>query len=190
MSRDGVVAKQRRRVALFLDLLVVAEPVDHAVLCVGEVVDLADQRAILVIEAALTRPVLLVGVAKVPLADDRRLVPRLLERLRKQPFVGREAVGVARGNDRGLKAVAERIAARHQAGPRRRAHRLDVELLDARAGGGEAIEVRRPDVGTVETDVLPAEVVRDDVDDVGPGRGTDLRDGAARCREGDDDANQ
>ena len=162
-----VVAEERGRIALLLDDLVVAVPVDHAVLLVREVVDLADQRAVLVVEAALPGPVLPVGVAEVPLADDGGVVAGLLERLGQQPLVGRQAVGVALRNDRRLQAVAQRIAPGHQGGARRRAHRLGVELLELRALGGELVEVRRLDVRAVEADVLPAEIVGDDVEDVG-----------------------
>ena len=78
-------------------------------LLVGEVVQFADERPILVVESALARPVFFVGMAEVPFADDRRLVACLLQRLRQEPFVGRQALGVARWNDGGLEAVAERI---------------------------------------------------------------------------------
>src|SRR5690606_26528515 len=58
------------------------------------------------------------------------------------------------------------------------AHGLDVELREAGAGGGEGVEVGGLDVrGAVEADVLPAEVVGDDVDDIGRAR---LRRGGAR----------
>ena len=156
------------RVALLLDRLVVAEPVEHAVLVVGEVIQLADHRAVLVVEAALPRPILLVGVAEMPFADDRGLVAGLLEALRHEPLGGVQAVGGDGGNDGGLQAVAERIAAGHQRRARRRAHRLHVELRELRAARGERVDVRRLDVrAAVEADILPAEVVGDDVDDVG-----------------------
>ena len=71
-----VVADELGRVALFPDRLVVAIPVEHAMLLVREVIQLADHRAVLVVEAALPRPILLVGVAEMPLADDRRLCNR------------------------------------------------------------------------------------------------------------------
>jgi hypothetical protein len=50
-------------------------------LLVREVVELSDQRAVLVIEAALFGPVLLIAVAEVPLADDRSLVASFLDSL-------------------------------------------------------------------------------------------------------------
>src|SRR5262249_2764973 len=54
---DGVCAEQCRDVALLDDRLVVAEPVPASVGRLREVVDLAEQRAVLVIEAALPWPV-------------------------------------------------------------------------------------------------------------------------------------
>jgi len=137
------------------------------VLLVREVVELADQRAVLVVEAALPRPVLAVGVTEVPLADDRGVVAGRAESLRQQPLAGVEAVGVAGEDDRCLQSVAERIAAGHQRGARRRAHRLRVELVHPRATAGQLVDGRRADVGAVVAHVLPAEVVGHDVDDVG-----------------------
>ena len=65
-------------VALLLEERAVALPVDHAAALVGEVVDLADEVAVEVVEAAVLRPVLLVGMAQVPLADHRGLVAGFL----------------------------------------------------------------------------------------------------------------
>ncbi len=64
---------------------------------VREVVQFADHRAVLVIEAALPRPILLVRMAEMPFADDRRLVTGLLEALRHEPFGGVEAIAGHRG---------------------------------------------------------------------------------------------
>ena len=136
----------------------------------GEVIDLADHRAVLVVEAALARPILAIGVAEVPLADDGGAVTRVLERLRQQPLIGRQAVFGRGRDDQRLQAVAKRVAPRHQRRPRRRAHRLSVELLETRALLRQRIDIRRLDVGAVKADVLPPEVVGDDVDDVGARR--------------------
>jgi hypothetical protein len=54
----------------------------------GEIVDLADERSVLVIEAPLAGPEFAVGMAKVPFADYGRLIARFLEGLRQQPLVG------------------------------------------------------------------------------------------------------
>ena len=122
-----------------------------------EVVDLAEQRSVLVIEPALPRPILAIGVPEVPLAHDRGPVARLLQDLGQQPFVSGQPIAMG-------------VAAGHQRGPRRRAHRLGIKLLEPRSPLGELVDVRRLDVGAVEADVLPSLVVRQDVDDVGAGR--------------------
>ena len=75
----GVVAEELGGVAFLADGLVVAIPVEDAVLFVREVIQLADHRAVLVIEAALLRPILLVGMTEMPFANDRRVVARFLE---------------------------------------------------------------------------------------------------------------
>ena len=136
-------------------------------LLVRKIVDLADQRAILDVETALARPVFGIGVAEVPFADDRGLIARGLQRLRQQVLVGRQAIGVVRRDDRGLQAVAERVAASHQRRSRLRTERLGVEFLEPGAAGGERVDVGRLDVGAVVADVLPTLIVGDDVDDVG-----------------------
>jgi len=48
---------------------------------VGEVVDLSDERTVLIIEPSLTRPELGVAVTQVPLADDGGLITGSLEGL-------------------------------------------------------------------------------------------------------------
>src|SRR5262249_54967375 len=138
-------------------------------LAVREVVDRSDERPVLVVEAALPGPVLAVGVAEVPLADDGGLVASLLEGLGKEPLVGAQPVGVAGPDDRGLQPVAERVAAGHQRRPRRRAKRLGGELLEPGPVRGELVDVGGADVRAVKPDVLPAQVVGDDVEDVRPG---------------------
>jgi hypothetical protein len=45
-------------------------------------------------------------------------------------------------------------------------HRLGADLIETRARPGERADVRRPNVGAAESDVSPAEVVRDDVESV------------------------
>jgi hypothetical protein len=106
-------------------------------------------------------------VAQVPLADDGRLVARFLEGLRQQPFLGVQPVGLARQDHHGLQAIAEGVPPGHQRGTRGGAHRLRVELVQLCAGFRKLVDVRGADVGAMEADVLPAQVVRDDVDDVG-----------------------
>src|SRR5262249_11044562 len=81
-------------------------------------------------------------------------------------LVCRQAVLARRWNDQGLEAVAKRIASGQKRRPRRRAHGLDVELLEPRALSGEIVEGRRFDVRAVKADILPAQIVGDDVYDV------------------------
>src|SRR5262249_26584665 len=124
-----------------------------------------------------------------------------LERWRQQPVVSGQAIRACRGNDSGLKTIAMGIAARHERSPRRCAHRLGVELFEPGAGCGELVEVRRLNVRAVEPDVLPPQVVRQDVDNVRawsalPGRwrerpptatgqnGEREREGPSRCMHG------
>ena len=98
---------------------------------------------------------------------NRRAVAGVLEALRHEEFAGVEAVTRGAGDDDRLQAVAERITAGHQRRARGRAHGLDVELRELRAAGGKPVNVGRLDVGAaVEADILPAEIVGDDVDDV------------------------
>jgi len=131
------------------------------------IVQLADHRAVLVVKASLLRPILEVGVAEVPFADDRRLVARVLEALRHEELRRIEAVVGRAGDDDGLQAVAEWIAARHQRRARRRAHGLHIELRELRAFRSELVEVRRLDVrSAIKAHILPAEIIGDDVDDV------------------------
>ncbi len=88
----GVFAEELGRVTFFVDRFVVAEPVEHAGVVVREIIQFANERAVLVIEAALPGPILQVGVAEMPLADDGRVVPGVLKALRHEPFVGGQAV--------------------------------------------------------------------------------------------------
>ena len=78
-----VRADQGGVVAVLLDELAVALPVDHPTALAGEVVHFAHDVAVEVVEAAVLRPILLVGVTEVPFADHGRLVADLLEGLRK-----------------------------------------------------------------------------------------------------------
>src|SRR5437773_9740985 len=107
-----MIADQLGYIALFLDLFVVAKPVDFAVRCVRVVIDFAQHGAVLIIESALARPILWIGVPKMPFADNGRLITGFLERLRQQPLVRCETVGPRRWNDRGLQSVTVWIAAR------------------------------------------------------------------------------
>ncbi len=71
---DRILPEQGGHIAGLVELAVVAIPVGDAMHLVGVVVDLADQRAVLVVEPALLRPELAVGMAEMPFADDRSAV--------------------------------------------------------------------------------------------------------------------
>ena len=116
---DRFVSDQGREVPFLLEELAVALPVDQAAALLGEVIDLADEVAVEVVEAAILRPVLPVGMAEMPLAHHVGLVAGLLQGLGKRALVGRQTVAVARKDHQRLKAVTDRIAARHQRGARR-----------------------------------------------------------------------
>src|SRR5262245_28263220 len=106
-------------------------------------------------------------MAEMPFTNDGSVVTGLLEALGHEPFAGIEAVGGSSGNDHGLQSVAERITAGHQRRPRRRAHGLHVELRELRAASRQRVNVRCLNVGrTVESDVLPPEIVCNDVENV------------------------
>ena len=131
---DRFVADEGREVPVLLEELAVALPVDQAAALLGEVIDLADEVAVEVVEAAVLRPVLPVGMAEMPLAHHVGLVAGLLQGLGERALVGRQAVAVAREDHERLEAVTDRIAARHQRGARGSAHGHAVEGLAAHAG--------------------------------------------------------
>ena len=163
----GVVAEQIGGVAFFLHQLVVAIPVGSAMGAMGEIVDLAQHRAVVVVEAALPGPVFLVGMADMPFADHRGVVAGIAQRLRQGVLVGIQAVLAGRGNHRALHAGAVGITTGHQRRTCLRAQGLRVEILQPHAAARQRVDVRRLDVGAVVADILPALVVGDDVDDVG-----------------------
>ena len=73
-----------------------------------------------------------------------------------------------RGDDNGLQAVAPGITAGHETRARRSRHWLHIELREFRAPRGQLVYIRRFYVSAaIESDIFPAEIVGDDVDDVG-----------------------
>ena len=66
-----------------------------------------------------------------------------------------------------MQAMPDWVAAGHQARAGGRANRLDVKSFESGAGGGELIDVRRFDFAAVKADVGVAEIVGEEVDDVG-----------------------
>ena len=93
---DGVIADQRRIVALLLEERAVPLPVDQSAALAGEIVHLADDVAVEIVETPVLRPVFPVGMAEVPLAYHQRLVAHLFQGLRKRPLVGRQPTRVVR----------------------------------------------------------------------------------------------
>lgn len=77
---DRFVSNQRGEVLFFPEETAVALPVDQASV-LGEIIDLAHKVTVKVVEAAILRPVLPVGVAEMPLADHVGLVAGVLEGL-------------------------------------------------------------------------------------------------------------
>ena len=108
-----ILAYELGCVAFLAGGLVVAEPVEHAVLLMREIIQFADHSAVLVVKAALLGPILLVCVPKMPLTDDSCVVAGLFQALRHQPFGGVQPVRSGRGNDYRLQTIAERIPAGH-----------------------------------------------------------------------------
>ena len=164
---DRLVADQVQVIALLVDELAVALPVDQAAALVGEVVDLADGVAVEVIEAAVLRPEFLVGVTQVPFADHVGRITGFLQRLGQRPFVGRQAVAVVGEDHQRLQAVAHRIAAGHQGRAGRGAHGHAVEVFEPHTLVRELVDVRGLDVAAAIAEVGIAEVVGHDEDDVG-----------------------
>src|SRR5262249_14373914 len=103
-------------------------------------------------------------------------VAGLFEGLRQEPLVRGQAVRHTRGNNLGLQAIAKRISARHQRSPGRCTHGVNIELLEARPRLRKLIDGRRLYIRAVESNVLPAKVVGENVEDVGT-LGTLLRSG-------------
>ena len=91
--------------------------------------------------------------------QDHRLVFRAINELadRNDPFDV---------HNRAHEAVADGIAAGHQARPCRRAHWTDIEAVQLDTLAGESVDVGSLDLLAVERDVRPAEVIGDDDDNV------------------------
>ena len=163
---DCFVADQRQVVSLLLEEFPVALPVHDAAAHLGEIVHLADEVSVKVIEAAILRPELLVGMAQVPLADHRGAVAGLFQSLRQRPFVGRQAVSMVREDHQRLQAVTHWIAARHQRRARRGADRHAVEGFEPHPFVGKFVDIRCLDVAAAIAEIGVAEIVSQDHDDV------------------------
>src|SRR5262249_18283636 len=65
-----------------------------------------------------------------------------------------------------LQAVPEGITTGHERGARRRTHRLHIEFFELRPASCELVQIWRLDIRAMKTDVLPAEIVCNDVKNV------------------------
>ena len=119
------------------------------------------------LEAARLREVVRDDVAEVPFADHEPLVTESRQILGQDPLVEAETVALVLP-ERSMDAEPPGGLAGHQGSTRGTAGRLDVEAVELHALAREAVEGRRPDLAPVVADVVPAEIVRQDDDDVGP----------------------
>ncbi len=140
---------------------------------VGEAVE----DAVVALEALLQRPgvpgpgLAQVGVlAEVPLAHHERRPAVVTEQLRHGHGVLSDLHRVAREAGIEVRDVADAghvvVQPGEHRGPRRRAHRVDVEVDVADTIGGELVDVGRVDLGAVAADIGEAEVVDEHDDDV------------------------
>lgn len=116
--------------------------------------------------------------AEMPLADARRDVAGLAQHLREREFLQRElpfenrlkhflrrSIGPARQEIRDVQP--RRIFPREQRRARRRAHGLPIRIREPHPLPCELVEVRRVVIGaTVAVEIVDAEIVREDEDDV------------------------
>ena len=181
----GFAGNQVGAVALVAADPVVAVPVETAVAFMCKVVQRAAVMAVLVVEAARGREIGALITAQVPFPRYGSGVASSLENLRQHPFIQRQAPVFPGPDHADLQAVAHGVTARHQRGAGGRADRLDVELLQLCAGGGELINVRRLDIlAAGEADIGVAKVVRQDDQDIGPALGGE---GGDRDQRGTDE---
>ena len=162
----GVVLSRQLRDALAVALQVVA-----ALVPVREVVAAGVQRAHEVVEAATVGMVRRNRVAEMPLADRRGVVALAPERLAHEMLADGDAERTPRVDGRVGQAELERVAPGQQRGAGGRALRVGVEAVQLDALGGQPVDAGRGYVAPVERRVVPAHVVREDDENVGPIRG-------------------
>src|SRR5215471_5652576 len=105
-------------------------------------------------------------MTQMPLANHHRAVASIFESLRQESLVGWQTVLARCWNDCGLQAIAERITASQECRLRRRAHWLNIELFEPRPTLSKLVDIRRLDVGAVEADVFPAQIIGHNVHNV------------------------
>jgi len=164
---NGFAGDEVRRVTFVTVYAVIPVPIKTTVAPVAKVVDVTVVVAVLVVEAAARRGGSGIEMTEVPFGRDGGGVAGGLEHLGQRAFLQRQAVLRAGADDADLQAVAHRVRPREQGRARRRTHGLNVKVLEFGAGGGEAIEVRGFDRGTVPADVGPAVVVGENENDIG-----------------------
>ncbi len=137
--------------------------------CVRVVVERPHPESIEMVVAALQRTVFRQR-AQMPLADERRAVAGPLQQRRQCGMFRRQADRRVRRGQRLLESKRQPvlIPARDQRQPRRRADRgVRIRLQKAHAVAGDAIDVRRLQIGTaVARDVGVSEIVGHDEDDI------------------------
>ena len=140
--------------------------------------------AVEVVEAPALWVVQDVMRAEVPLADGKGPVSGVPEVLREQFLAQRQTRAEPR-LERDEHAGPERRPARHECTACRRTHRMRVEAIEDHAFRGEPVDRRGPDLAAVIADIVPAEVVGDEEDDVGHcvGRRAGKRQDADHCGE-------
>ena len=124
--------------------------------------------AVLMVEAALSRAIGRVELAKMPLAADGRFVARRTQGVGQRPFrQGESPFGM--GPDDRVHTGMHGITAAHERCPSRRTDRLHVERLQDRAAMRQLVEVGRHDLlAAHEPGILIALIIGEDDDDVGP----------------------
>ena len=170
MKPDGffrVRNRQRVLVQGFADRLQIPEHVqrhvglhpraDHVV---------AVAQAVVMIEAPRDRHVGVLCMSEVPFSDHHGPVPVFLQRFSDQRFLERQPVSRIRPEI--MREVADRVAAREQAAPGRRADRRGhIEGGQADSFVGHAVELRRADGRIpVTAQVSVSQVVGEQHDDV------------------------
>jgi len=160
-------ADQVRAVALFMQGLAIALPIDASEPCMPVVVDLPEEMAVEVVEAAAIRRMTDMGMTQMPLPDDGRLVTRLSKRLGEQLFARGQSEIIPLPDHSENQTRSQGGSTREQRGAGRRADRLRVESIELDALSSEGIDVRRLDRSTVIADVVPPEIVREQDHDVG-----------------------
>src|SRR5262245_31553885 len=106
-----------------------------------------------------------------PLARVVRAIPERLEHLRQQTGP-RLSGSLVPALDAGYGVAADLlgVVAGEDARPRRPAAGGVVELGEPQAVGGETVEVRRGDLAAIAAGVGVAQIVREDQQDIRPGR--------------------